>query len=35
MPLSDQVIRDGDQGFIGFASRLNPFTLPPGVCIKF
>ena len=31
MPLSDQVIRDGDQGFTGFASRLNPFTLPPGV----
>lgn len=31
MPLSDQVIRDGDQGFIGFASRLNPLTLPAGV----
>lgn len=31
MPLSDQVIRDGDQGFLGFASRLNPLTLPAGV----
>jgi len=31
MALSDQVIRDGDQGFIGFASRLNPLTLPAGV----
>jgi hypothetical protein len=31
MPLSDQVIRDGDQGFMGFASRLNPLTLPAGV----
>jgi hypothetical protein len=24
-------LRDGDVGFIGFASRLNPLTLPPGV----
>lgn len=31
MALSDQVIRDGDQGFIGFASRLNPLTLPAGM----
>ena len=31
MPLSDQVIRDGDSGFIGFASRLNPLTLPAGM----
>lgn len=31
MPLSDQVLRDGDQGFLGFASRLNPLTLPAGV----
>ena len=31
MPLSDNVIRDGDQGFVGFASRLNPLTLPAGM----
>ena len=31
MALSDQVIRDGDQGFLGFASRLNPTTLPAGM----
>ena len=31
MPLSDQVIRDGDQGFLGFASRVNPLTLPAGM----
>lgn len=31
MALSDQVIRDGDAGFIGFASRLNPLTLQPGM----
>jgi len=31
MALSDQVIRDGDAGFIGFASRLNPLTLPAGM----
>ena len=31
MPLSDNVVRDGDQGFLGFASRLNPLTLPAGM----
>lgn len=31
MALSDTVIRDGDSGFIGFASRLNPLTLPAGM----
>ena len=31
MALSDNVIRDGDQGFVGFASRLNPLTLPAGM----
>lgn len=31
MALSDQVIRDGDTGFVGFASRLNPLTLPAGM----
>jgi hypothetical protein len=31
MALSDSVIRDGDQGFLGFASRLNPLTLPAGM----
>jgi len=31
MPLSDNVVRDGDAGFIGFASRLNPLTLPAGM----
>jgi hypothetical protein len=31
MALSDTVIRDGDQGFLGFASRLNPLTLPAGM----
>ena len=31
MALSDNVIRDGDSGFIGFASRLNPLTLPAGM----
>ena len=31
MALSDNVIRDGDQGFVGFASRLNPTTLPAGM----
>jgi hypothetical protein len=25
------VQRDGDRGFLGFASRLNPLTLPPGM----
>ena len=31
MALTDNVIRDGDSGFIGFASRLNPLTLPSGM----
>lgn len=31
MALSDTVIRDGDSGFVGFASRMNPLTLPAGV----
>ena len=31
MALSDNLIRDGDQGFVGFASRLNPTTLPAGM----
>lgn len=31
MALESPVQRDGDRGFIGFASRLNPLTLPPGV----
>jgi hypothetical protein len=31
MPLESPVQRDGDAGFIGFASRLNPITLPAGV----
>lgn len=31
MALGDNVIRDGDSGFIGFASRLNPLTLPAGM----
>ena len=31
MPLESPVLRDGDAGFIGYASRLNPITLPPGV----
>lgn len=31
MALSDNVIRDGDSGFVGFASRLNPLTLPAGM----
>lgn len=31
MALSDQVIRNGDQGFMGFASRMNPLTLPAGM----
>jgi hypothetical protein len=31
MALSDNVIRDGDSGFVGFASRLNPLTLPAGL----
>jgi hypothetical protein len=31
MPLESPVLRDGDAGFIGFASRVNPVTLPPGM----
>ncbi len=31
MALESPVLRDGDAGFIGFASRLNPVTLPPGM----
>lgn len=31
MALDDNVARDGDSGFIGFASRLNPVTLQPGM----
>jgi hypothetical protein len=31
MALESPVQRDGDNGFIGFASRLNPLTLPAGM----
>jgi hypothetical protein len=31
MPLESPIARDGDAGFIGFASRLNPVALPAGV----
>ena len=31
MSLESPVQRDGDAGFIGYASRLNPITLPAGV----
>jgi hypothetical protein len=31
MALDDNVVRDGDQGFVGFSSRLNPVTLPAGI----
>jgi hypothetical protein len=31
MPLESPVLRDGDAGFAGYASRLNPVTLPPGM----
>jgi hypothetical protein len=31
MPLESPVQRDGDMGFMGFASRLNPLTLPAGM----
>jgi hypothetical protein len=31
MPLESPIQRDGDNGFIGFASRLNPLTLPAGM----
>jgi hypothetical protein len=31
MALDSQTVRDGDAGFIGYASRLNPVTLPAGI----
>ncbi|NBW21016.1 MAG: hypothetical protein EBR82_74945, partial [Caulobacteraceae bacterium] len=31
MALESPVQRDGDAGFVGFASRLNPLTLPAGM----
>ena len=31
MPLESPIARDGDAGFIGFASRMNPVALPAGV----
>jgi hypothetical protein len=31
MSLESQTVRDGDAGFIGFASRLNPVALPAGL----
>jgi hypothetical protein len=31
MAIDSPVQRDGDQGFLGFASRLNPLTLPAGM----
>jgi hypothetical protein len=31
MALESPVLRDGDAGFIGFASRVNPVTLPAGM----
>ena len=31
MALESPVLRDGDTGFIGYASRLNPVTLPAGM----
>jgi len=31
MALESPVLRDGDKGFIGFASRPNPLTLPAGM----
>jgi hypothetical protein len=31
MPLESPTARDGDAGFIGFASRMNPVALPAGV----
>jgi hypothetical protein len=31
MALESPVQRDGDRGFLGFASRLNPLTLPSGM----
>jgi hypothetical protein len=31
MPLESPVLRDGDAGFAGFASRVNPVALPQGI----
>jgi hypothetical protein len=31
MPIENQTVRDGDAGFIGFASRMNPVALPAGM----
>ncbi len=31
MALDSQTVRDGDAGFIGFASRINPVSLPAGM----
>jgi hypothetical protein len=31
MSLDAQTVRDGDMGFVGYASRLNPTSLPAGV----
>lgn len=31
MPLNSPVLQDGDAGFVGYASRLNPLNLPAGV----
>lgn len=31
MPLNSPILTDGDAGFLGFASRLNPLTLQAGV----
>lgn len=31
MPLNSPVQLDGDAGFIGYASRINPLNLPPGM----
>jgi hypothetical protein len=31
MSLESPILRDGDAGFLGFASRLNPVTLPAGM----
>jgi hypothetical protein len=31
MALDSPMLRDGDAGFTGYASRLNPVSLPPGV----
>lgn len=31
MPLESPTVRDGDMGFVGYASRINPVTLPAGM----